>query len=300
VEHFQLLAFVFALATGFAGITTTAILRSRLRDPTLTVMLVVISTFSAGLLFNIVVFYLSRIAGVSVEAPRAIAALNLLLVIVMYGGIASIVLRAHREGRIWPIFALAVPVVAAYLLFGIVQPPTLLGRLGSSGARVVSVVSASLFLGYSGARMVIGGSKTSDASIRFLLRSIGFMLTAFAVLSVILSIAVRSSNPPITTILNYFLYVAWNVVAIVNFVRYLSAPSDVFAEEGVPESAIRRYGITAREREVIILISRGFSNKEIAEKLGVSFTTARTHVYNVFKKTGAASRVELLRILSAG
>lgn len=300
VEHLQLLAFVLSVATGFAGITTTAILRSRLRDPTLTIMLVVIATFSAGLILSVVLFYLRQIAGMPVEAPRLIAGLNFVLILVMYGGIAAIVIRAHGDGRVWPLVALAVPVVASYVLFGLLRPPVAIEAMGSRGAAVISAVSASLFLGYCGTRILVGGRRSSDASTRFLLESLGLMLTSFAVLSIVLSILVRTGNPPVTTILNYVLYVAWNVVAIVNFIRHLSAPRDVFAEEGVPDAAIRRYGITAREREVVLLVSRGYSNKEIAEKLGISFTTARTHVYNVFKKTGAASRVELLRILSAG
>ncbi|WP_319563202.1 helix-turn-helix transcriptional regulator [Marispirochaeta sp.] len=57
--------------------------------------------------------------------------------------------------------------------------------------------------------------------------------------------------------------------------------------------------MSGREAEVIEMLSRGMSNKEIADRLCVSFPTIRTHVYNIFKKTGASSRVELLRIASS-
>jgi DNA-binding NarL/FixJ family response regulator len=101
-----------------------------------------------------------------------------------------------------------------------------------------------------------------------------------------------------TDLLNSLLFVFWNVVAIAAFVKYLTHPADLFEGGEVPQTVRRRYRISNREAEVIGLISRGLSNKEIADELGVSFTTVRTHVYNIFQKTGASSRVELLRILS--
>jgi hypothetical protein len=47
-----------------------------------------------------------------------------------------------------------------------------------------------------------------------------------------------------------------------------------------------------------VLVSTGKSNKEIADLMCVSVSTARTHVYNMFQKTGVKSRVELLRLVS--
>lgn len=51
--------------------------------------------------------------------------------------------------------------------------------------------------------------------------------------------------------------------------------------------------LTAREREVLNLVARGHSNQAIAEALGVSITTVKTHVGSLYAKSGAASRVQL-------
>jgi len=50
--------------------------------------------------------------------------------------------------------------------------------------------------------------------------------------------------------------------------------------------------LTAREREVLLLVARGASNREIADALMISERTARTHVSNVLAKLGLASRTQ--------
>ncbi|NHT16401.1 response regulator transcription factor [Cellulomonas sp. IC4_254] len=50
--------------------------------------------------------------------------------------------------------------------------------------------------------------------------------------------------------------------------------------------------LTAREREVLVLLARGRSNQQLAEALTVSETTAKTHVSRVLAKLGCRTRLE--------
>ncbi|GAA3689774.1 LuxR family two component transcriptional regulator [Lentzea atacamensis] len=50
--------------------------------------------------------------------------------------------------------------------------------------------------------------------------------------------------------------------------------------------------LTAREREVLILLADGHSNRDIANALVISERTARTHVSNVLMKLGLSSRTQ--------
>jgi DNA-binding NarL/FixJ family response regulator len=50
--------------------------------------------------------------------------------------------------------------------------------------------------------------------------------------------------------------------------------------------------VTDRQKQVLTLIARGLSNKEIARSLGVSPATVKTHVTNAIGSVGAANRTE--------
>ncbi|MFC9608914.1 response regulator [Streptomyces niveus] len=55
-------------------------------------------------------------------------------------------------------------------------------------------------------------------------------------------------------------------------------------------------GITGREREVLVLVGRGMSNREIADHLVISVATAKAHVARLFSKLDARDRVQLVII----
>jgi DNA-binding CsgD family transcriptional regulator len=57
---------------------------------------------------------------------------------------------------------------------------------------------------------------------------------------------------------------------------------------------MRRLGITSREMDVFLLVARGFSNTEIAEKLYISPKTVETHIASLIAKTGQTGRRELV------
>ena len=50
--------------------------------------------------------------------------------------------------------------------------------------------------------------------------------------------------------------------------------------------------LTPRERDVVVLIAQGGTNRQIAKQLGVTERTARTHVSNILGKLGLASRTQ--------
>ncbi|MEV5973622.1 response regulator transcription factor [Streptomyces sp. NPDC051921] len=66
-------------------------------------------------------------------------------------------------------------------------------------------------------------------------------------------------------------------------------------EDGTgPAYSERLTALTAREREVLVLVAGGHSNDEIAERLDVSPLTVKTHVNRTMAKLGARDRAQLV------
>jgi NarL family two-component system response regulator LiaR len=61
------------------------------------------------------------------------------------------------------------------------------------------------------------------------------------------------------------------------------------------DAARERLGITRRELEILGLVGRGLSNREIGEALFVSENTVKTHCSRAFDKLGARRRTEAVR-----
>jgi DNA-binding NarL/FixJ family response regulator len=81
---------------------------------------------------------------------------------------------------------------------------------------------------------------------------------------------------------------------------YAAARDEVFLDAAVARRLAQdirgpRQGLaalTAREREILVLVAAGMSNKEIAAELVISERTARTHVSNVLGKLNLTSRTQ--------
>jgi DNA-binding CsgD family transcriptional regulator len=55
-------------------------------------------------------------------------------------------------------------------------------------------------------------------------------------------------------------------------------------------------GLTRREAEVLSLVARGYTNREIADTLVISVKTASVHVSHILRKLDAPTRVEAAAI----
>jgi DNA-binding CsgD family transcriptional regulator len=81
-----------------------------------------------------------------------------------------------------------------------------------------------------------------------------------------------------------------------------SARAEVLAEQcGARTATLRkaaeRLPLTDREREIVMLIGQGLSNRDIATRLTLSVRTVESHIYKAMAKTGTSKRDELAGLL---
>lgn len=80
--------------------------------------------------------------------------------------------------------------------------------------------------------------------------------------------------------------------------RLVASLLDTHAHEGSgpsEPSVATPDGLTAREIEILKLITRGLSNTEIAQTLVLSSATIKTHINHIFTKTGVRDRSQAVR-----
>jgi len=85
-------------------------------------------------------------------------------------------------------------------------------------------------------------------------------------------------------------------ISLIYAVRNLFSPN---VDPGINayDEMIRRFGISRRECEILELLVHGRESKEIAGQLFISVNTVRNHVHNIYQKTGAKSKVQLINII---
>ncbi len=85
-----------------------------------------------------------------------------------------------------------------------------------------------------------------------------------------------------------------------------SARAEALAEQcgGARTPALRkaaeRLPLTDREREIVMLIGEGLSNRDIATRLTLSVRTVESHIYKAMAKTGTINRDQLAALLPRG
>jgi two-component system response regulator DesR len=82
----------------------------------------------------------------------------------------------------------------------------------------------------------------------------------------------------------------WSAVDVVKAVRMVSLGTEVFADHAALDSPL-----SAREQEVLSLISTGSTNKEIAARLHLSPHTVKEHTSAIYRKLGVRNRAEATR-----
>lgn len=295
MDHITLILAILMVTVSGAGTASALILHLRVRARVTGLVALVTSVFLAALLVGVLSSYLSIVLSETTYPTALFAAVGMGLGVVIYAGLFAL-LRAvdpSRNGFHAAALTLALVAQIGRGVLGLVAGAEVLSRV-----RLPAIILISVYLMYSGIIAVRAAASQPSSTVSSLVRRLGWLLAVFAPLSSALYALLYSipANYRPAVSLDFAFALGWSIVLISGFLRHLSK-SEVEPEDGISASFREAHSITGREAEVIALIAEGLSNQEIADSLFVSLATVRTHVYNIFRKTGAKSRVHLLRIV---
>jgi len=99
-------------------------------------------------------------------------------------------------------------------------------------------------------------------------------------------------------LVNTVYYCGMAVILIRYFInRSLEREERVLSLAEQPKDFFVELSVTPRERDIIILLEKGLSYKEIGAELDISINTVNNHIANIYKKFSVRSKVELLNAL---
>ena len=311
MQQFLMIFYVLFFATGFMGGAALLLLGIRIRSRVLPPLLTFQVLLLVGMGLIVVYFYLESMpGGLSPAVSQTILFLLMGINAAVYSVVVILIRRAAPSSSLRQALPFAAQVLAGLVIAKSIANMVVAAASGSGSEAALALGGTTAWnLGghlLSALAMVSFGitirrplNPQEPPSLRSLMRAYGLCAIAFAPIGMI-EYAVQSAGlswlPSIS--LDHFFYLAWNLLSMSAAIR-LFRPGDEATPvlQSVPEERARALGLSAREMEMALMIARGLANKEIAAELGISPATVRTHIYNLYRKANARSRVELLNRL---
>ena len=316
MQHFLMAFYVLFFATGFMGGAALLLLDMRVRSRLLRPLLLFQVLFLLGLGNLIAYFYIDNLPeglGSSLKLPvlLLISLINTSLYVVAIVLIRRIAPTEKRRSLLPRLVEVFSVLVILKSLANMVLFIALNLNEGSTPSSTAAALSGSLVWNLGGHLLVaaaVGGlglvfrmplPAREPPVLKSLMRSYSICALVFAPLG-LLEYAVASSgilgNIPFSV--DYLFYLGWNIVSMSAAIQlYKTGEGGSPVLDEIPPERVKALGLSNRESEMAVMIARGLSNKEIAAELCISPATVRTHIYNLYQKAGARSRVELINKL---
>lgn len=185
--------------------------------------------------------------------------------------------------------------VASNIVYGIVHSTGITPGISKFFQFLVLAQMLGTFIHYS-VRILIHMKFFDNFDLRRALKVFAVIYVIHIPVQVYLVISQRTIN--MIMLSRNVLYLIVNIVSIIFAGKYFFLRSpNILGEVKIGEKFTGEYSITEREKEVIELLLSGLTIKAISEKLYRSFKTVNNHIYNIYRKTGVGSKIELLNLI---
>jgi DNA-binding NarL/FixJ family response regulator len=70
--------------------------------------------------------------------------------------------------------------------------------------------------------------------------------------------------------------------------------SDAAPEHDGDVAGVGPKKLSKRQKQLIVMLSQGLSNRDIADQIGISEHTVKVHLWRLFRRLGVSSRIQAL------
>lgn len=310
MEHVEIAFDILVILIGFAALAIAVSWASRTGEAYLRNFCLVYALFTLVLILDLLKKYLLlNVEGYSAGAWYIISGLLQVVNFAVVVALIHFFLAVYeiRGGKTLALISVVLMLISDGLVLSpwgaVLDAPTKTIRLGlgfqAASLLYLLVFTGGIFIGHGWLRRIWDTDKRAFVLGLLLFATSGYAEVLLGlwqqVRSPTFSVTVASESDFMYSSIPYTLYA---IFIIVYFMNYF-APSPVENGQAL-EAFLAKYGITEREREIILKVVQGKSNADIAGELFVSIATVKTHLHNIYTKIGVNSRYSLLARLRAG
>lgn len=103
------------------------------------------------------------------------------------------------------------------------------------------------------------------------------------------------------SVFNEYRNFSFDLLKVITLIYSFSAIGHRFHQKEQTQSSAeliisfcREHELTDRQQDIVKMIVNGSTNKEISETLFITEGTVKTHIHNIFRKTGVTSRNQII------
>jgi DNA-binding NarL/FixJ family response regulator len=103
-------------------------------------------------------------------------------------------------------------------------------------------------------------------------------------------------------------YLLINLISIYCGFKYFKANLDIETSSAIKgslpeveknqEHFFKKINLTNREKELVLLLMKGYTYNQLADELVISLATVKTHVYNIYRKAEVKNKIELFNLIN--
>lgn len=313
--HFVFLYYIAALSIGWAGVLVSASFYIKMQEKFIKDYLLFFAIFGIKIVEIAAMFYIYSNVSSNLKAVEIAYTISAVITFMFYTAMLTLINESfdvpYKKLKNYAVFAVT-------LLLMVVGMGSYKADVNSQLLYITDTfylvniycVAAVIYVVYNGIKYRDNIENLIQKKVNSIVIKLFLICSPFTLLDSIKIAGGKSFKLGENFSLVYFLplvFAVFTAVFSIKLVKTYSALESIKDEnekreelyeiESIDDECAEKYKISAREKEVIINLLKGKSNKEIADTMEISANTVKSHLNNIYGKIGARNRYELFNIV---